>query len=537
MGRIFSNAPLGLALLALAACGPAPAPTPSHAANASASHDNLRRVVDRYWDEHVPPGNPLSPQFMADSLAIERRFLAELQSIPRDRLEADAQLTYDIFKSQRELAIEGFTYPAELLPVEPFDGMPWHLARDAADLGQHPLASAAAYEGWLTRIGDFESWTRQAILNMREGMRRGYTSPREPMARTLPPLQDLGTDSPANVFYVAFRAMPPSIKESERTRLSAVLAGAVKDKLLPAYRNLHDFIQNEYLPNSRRNLSLSALPLGHSWYAYRVRRATGTRLTATEIHAIGVAEVDRLRLRLPGPPAAPPAVSPADRTDLLSAYQDLKAQTQGAMPALFSMLAESDFEIRAAPAAGPLTAPLLYRPAIPKLGIPAILYVDTAPKAGPPPAINIANFLQEAIPGRHYQEALQRERADLPKFRRFGHEPAFADGWALYAATLGTEMGLYRDDEAKRSAVNLQLECAAALVVDTGLNAMDWTRAQAADYLGAHLAMDADAAGLMIDRFAALPGDALACEMGGLEIQALRSRAQQLLGGRFDIQE
>jgi uncharacterized protein (DUF885 family) len=533
MGRIFSKVSLGLVILGLAACGPAPAPGPRQTANAAAPRDNLRRIVDRYWDERVPPGNPLSPQFLADSLAIERRYLAELLTVPRDRLDADAKLTYDIFKSRRELDIEGFTYPAELLPVEPFDGMPRRFARDAWEFAQHPPASSGDYESWLVRIGDYVSWTRQAIANMREGVRRGYTSPRALMERALPLLQGLGTDSPDSVFYAALRTMPASIKEPERTRLSTALAGAVRDKLLPAYRELHDFIQNEYLAKSRSNLGLSALPLGPSWYAYRVKRATGTRLTAKEIHAIGMAEVDRLRAHMPTPEGAPRA----ETSDLLGAYQELKGQTLGVMPALFSTLPEADFEIRAAPVADAQEAPLTYRPAMPKRGIPATLYVDTAPKAGQPPLFDSANFLQQAIPGRHYQAALQQERTDLPKFRRFGHEPAFVDGWALYAATLGAELGLYRDDEAKRDAWRLQLYCAAALVVDTGVNAMDWTRAQAADYLGAQLAVDGATAGLMIDRFAALPADALACEMGELEIQALRSRAQQLLGARFDIRE
>jgi uncharacterized protein (DUF885 family) len=532
MVRIISKAALGLVILGLAACGPAPTPAPPQAASAAAPRDNLRRIVDRYWDERIPPGNPLSPQFMADSLAIERRFLAEVRSVARDRLDPDAKLTYDIFRSQRESDIEGYTFPVELLPVEPFDGVPWQLARDAADLEQHPFASAADYESWLLRVGDYVSWTRQAIANMREGMRRGYTSPRGLMERTLPLLQVLGTDSSANVFYAVLRTMPESIKEPERTRLSAAVAGTVRDKLLPAYRELHDFIQTEYLPSSRRTLALSALPLGPSWYAYRVKRATGTRLTAKEIHAIGMAEVERLRSRMPVPEGA----QPAEKIDLLNAYQDLKAQTLGVMPALFSTLPEADFEIRAAHPAGALTAPLAYRPARPKLGIPAILYVDTT-TSGQPGAPDLASFLQEAIPGRHYQISLQLERTDLPKFRRFGHEPAFADGWALYAATLGTELGLYRDDEAKRSAFLLQMKCAVALVVDTGLNAMDWTRTQAADYLGAQLGADAAAAGLLIDHFTAQPADAMACEMGELEIQALRSRAQQLLGAHFDIRE
>jgi uncharacterized protein (DUF885 family) len=525
--------------MGLAACDAPPASTPSPAVNAAAPREGLSRIVDRYWDEHVS-GNPLSPQFMADSLALQHRFLAEVLAVPRATLDADSRLTYDIFRRQRELDIEGLTYPAELLPVDPFDSRPLQFARAAADTEQHPLKAAKDYENWLPLIDDYVRWTQQAIANMREGMRRGYTQPRVLMERMLPLLQAFGEDTSANVFYIPLRTMPETITEPSRTRLISSLTGAVKDKLLPAYRELHDFIQSEYLPRARISVALSALPLGPSWYAYRVKRATSTQLTPNEIHNIGAAEVERLRARLQSLPAAGPlaatGVPPPTAGDLLNAYQELKVQTLAAMPALFSAMPQADFEIRAFPAVSETTAVLAYHRAAPESGTPATLYVMTAPGKRPAGA-EIASFLREAIPGRYYQSALQQERADLPKFRRFGSEPAFVDGWALYAASLGDGLGLYRDDEAKRDALLGQLACAAALVVDTGLHAKGWTRAQAVDYLRVQLAADDATANLMTDRFVALPGDALACKIGELKIQALRTHAEQALGARFDIHE
>jgi uncharacterized protein (DUF885 family) len=507
MTRFSRAISLGLAFLGLAACGAAPTPTPSEAASVVAPHDRLSRIVDRYWDEQVSPGNPPSPQFMADSLAVERRFLAEILAVPRDRLDPASMLTYDIFRRQRELDIEGYTYPDELLPVNPFEGMPLQFARSAADAGQRPLTAAKDYENWLLRIDAYVRWTQQAIANMREGTRRGYTSPRVLMARVLPLLQGFGEDTSANVFYIPLRTMPESLQEPERTRLSASLTRAVKDKLLPAYRQLHDFIQSEYLPRARASVALSALPLGPSWYAYRVKRATGSGLTPNEIHSLGLVEVERIRARMLSLPAGAPLVGAgsAGTGELLNAYRELKRQTLAAMPTLFSAAPRADF-------------------------------LDTARLDGPA-TLQIASFLREAIPGRQYQSALQQERADLPKFRRFGSDPAFVEGWALYAASLGEELGLYRDDEAKRGALLDQLKCAAALVVDTGLHAKGWTRAQAVDYLRAQVAADDADAGRVADRLVALPGDALACKMGEVKIRALLTRAQQVLAGRFDIRE
>jgi uncharacterized protein (DUF885 family) len=534
MTRIYAKISWGLAFIGLAACNAPPSPAPAAAANSAPPHESLSRLVDRYWDERLPPGNPLSAQYLADSLAIERRFLAEISAVPRTRLDADARLNYDIFRKQREMAIEGLTYPAELLPLSPFDGMPQQMARTAADSADHPIKSAKEYANWQLKIEDHVEWTKQAIANMREGMRRGYTSPRVLMERMLPLLQSLGNDSSANVFYAPVRTMPQTITEPERTRLSAALTSAVKDKLLPAYRELHEFIQSEYLPRARTSVALSALPLGPAWYGSLVKSATGTQLTPDEIHAMGVAEVERIRARLLSLPAGAPVPGPPAAG--ANAYQELKSRTLAALPALFSALPRADFEIRAAGTFSQATIPLSYQAAAPGSGTPPILYVNTAPGAVWPANVETAGFLQEALPGRHFQSALQRERTDLPRFRRFGTDPAFVDGWALYAASLGEELGLY-DDAAKRGALLGQLKCAAALVADTGIHAKNWSRGQASAYLRGQTGVgDADA-NLMTDRLAAFPASALACKMGELKIQILRSRAQQALGSRFDIRE
>jgi uncharacterized protein (DUF885 family) len=537
MTRFSHATALGLAFWGLAACGGNPAPAPSQAANPAVPHERLGRIVDRYWDEHVLAGNPLSPQYLADSLALERRFLAEILGVPRAGLDAESRLTYDIFKRQRELDIDGFTYPSELTPINPFDAMPLQFARMAADPGLQPFLTAKDYENWLLAIDDYVRWTGQAIVNLREGLRRGYTSPRVLMERTLPLLQSLGEDSSASVFYTPLRTMPEAINSSERMRLTASLTRAIKDKLLPAYRDLHEFLQKQYLPRARLSVGLSELPLGPAWYAALVKRATGGQLTPNEIHNIGTAEVERLEARVR---ALPAAAAPAGKVDLMSAYQDLKTQTLAAMPTLFATVPPADFEIRAFGPPGEAAAlfayrSVLYQPAAQDGRTPAILYVNTAANGAAPaePAI----FLEEALPGRHYQTALQRQRSDLPKFRRFDTEPAFTEGWALYAATLGEEMGVYRDDDAKRSALSAQLKCAIALVVDTGLHAKGWTRAQAVDYVRAQLAVDDGDAGLIADRFVALPGKSLACKIGELKIRAVRDLAQQRLGARFDIRE
>jgi uncharacterized protein (DUF885 family) len=515
----------GLALAALAACGGPAAPNSASPPKAAAGAEQVNRIVERYWDDHLPAENALSPQYLADSLSVERRYLAEILEAPRDALDAETKLTYDIFRRQREVIIEGFTYPGELLPIDPIGGMPHELAASAAELAARPSTTAADYENWLKRIDNYVRWTQQVVVNMREGMRRGYTSPRALIERVLPLLERLGSDDPANVFYGPIRSLPDGIQAADRAKLTRDITSTVTQRLLPANRALHDFLQKEYLPRARTGLALSDLPLGRQWYAYRVRRATSSALLPEEINRIGIAEVERL-----GPPTAREAGAPAN--GLLNGYRELQTQVLAALPALFAEIPTAEFDIRAADWLPLPDIALYYQRRGASGSPPAVLYVNTGKGARTAPSI--AGFLEQALPGHHLQSALVQARTDLPRFRRFGAEPAFTEGWGLYAASLGEALGIYTDESARMDAASMQMRCAVALVVDTSLQAKGWTRAQALDYLHAHLAIDDIDAQLLIDSYAARPGDALAC-MGETKIRALRTRAQQALGSRFDL--
>jgi uncharacterized protein (DUF885 family) len=526
----------GLALLALTGCGsssgPAAAPAPRVAQGASPQQPKelLNRLVERYWDERGGKDNAISPQSLADSLSIERRYLAEVLNVPRASLDPGLALTYDMFKRQREMLIEGFTFPGELLPINPFGGMPQQFAAQAADLGRHPAPSAADYENWLVRIDDYVLWTQQAAVNMREGIRRGYTSPRAVIERALPLLERLGVDDSANVFYAPLRSLAESVKEPALGQLTKAIGSAVSQKLLPANRALHDFLQKEYLPRARTGLALSELPLGAQWYAYRVKKTVGTALSPDEISRIGAAEVERL-----GAPPQPHEAAPLAGTELLGAYQQLEAQVRTAMPGLFSDEPKAEFAIRGAELLPTPAAALYYQPAGAIAASAAVLYVNTGRTS--PRKVSIADFLQQGLPGHHLQIALQQERADLPRFRRYGSEAAFTEGWGLYAVSLGEALGVYPDESAKLDAAAVEMRCAVALVVDTGLHAQGWPRGRALDYLRKHLEIDESDAQALIDWYAASPGDGLACMMGGVKFRALRTRAQQSLGTRFDVRE
>ena len=409
MTRFSHGILLGLALFALIGCGRPPQPAAPNAAKSAAPSEPLGRIVERYWAERVDTEDVIAPQVLADALNVERRYLAEVLGVARDGLDADSRRTYDIFTRQRQLAIEGFTFPSELLPLNPFGGMPLKLAAAAADAGQYPLTSAAEFDGWLRRLDDYVSWTRQATANMREGVRRGYILPRALVERMLPILERLGADGPGNVFYTPLHSMPAAINEPQRSQLTKIISAAISEKLLPANRALHEYLRNEYLPRARAGLAVSELPLGAAWYAYRIKRATSTMLTADEVHRIGIAEVERLRARAPplrdanqaptsGTAAAPPAAD-----ELLQAYKELAVRVRAAVPGLFAEVPIGDFDIRATAWISEPATPLFYQPPGPAANPPAVLYVDIAAAAR---AVSISSFLTQAVPGRWYQIAI-----------------------------------------------------------------------------------------------------------------------------------
>jgi len=567
MIRYYPTALFGIAALSLIACG-AP-PPPSRAAEPAPPRELLNHIVERYWDEEAAlnpwyswggaearfgeaPAEAISPQSLADFLAIERRYLNDVLAVSRLSLDSGSKLTYDMFRRERELTIESFTYPTELMPVNPYDGTPQRFALLASAAERYALTSAKDFDNWQTRAMSYERWTNQAIVNMREGIRRGYTLPRVLVERTIPLLAALGEDSQANVFYQSLRSTPGSTADPERTRLSLALTTAVKDEILPSYRALHDFLLREYLPRSRRSVGLSAMPLGESWYGYLVKRATDSTSTPAELHALGVAEIERLHGRIQALLAETsftgdartffdnmrrdPRFSYNSAEELLNACQDLKTRAAAAAPALFSVAPRADFEIRSVEGfRGGILPVLSYRRAMAYGKTPAVIYLNTADLFIRPATAVAPQFLLQAIPGHHYQLALQQERTDLPRFRRFGGAPAFIAGWGLYASSLGEELGLYRDPEAKFGLLLAQMKCAAGMVIDTGLHSEGWTRRQAVEYLQSQALIDEATAANVVDRVISLPGEALACTSGFVKIQGLRSRAQTTLGARFDV--
>jgi uncharacterized protein (DUF885 family) len=539
---------------------------------AEPAEQRLTELVEQYWEEFLVLNpltatfvgdnryndrlaNSIGPQYLAASLALDRKYLEQVQGIDPASLSGQARLTYDIFKLDRELAIEGARFPAELLPINQSFSLPSLFAQLGAASGVHPFANAKDYDDWLKRVADFVTWMDQSIANMRDGVSQGVVQPRVVMEKVLPQLEAMLVDDPKqSVFYRPVAQFPESLSAQDRERLTAAFTRAISEQIVPAYRRLHAFIRDEYLPRTRATVALTSLPQGKEWYAYEVKLQTTTRMTPEQIHELGLSEVARIRgemeriIKDVGFKGDIPAFFAHLRSDprfyytraddLLNGYRALKDQVAAAAPRLFAVQPQADFEIRPVEefrAASSATAS--YRAATPDGSRPGVFYVNTFDLKSRPRYTMQAIYLHEAVPGHHFQFSIQQELENLPRFRRFGSYTAYAEGWGLYAESLGKELGLYADPYDYFGALGTEMFRAVRLVVDTGIHAQGWSRDQAIEYMLANAPVGQTDAVSEIERYIANPGQALAYKVGALKLQELRARAAARLGDDFDVRE
>jgi uncharacterized protein (DUF885 family) len=564
----------GLLAIAAAGCGGPDAPGADQDGSAEASPDaqRLAAVVDAWyerWLELNPLaateqgdhrydarfGDYLSPTWLADSLANEQDSLEDLHEVDRARLGDSDRITYDAFKYGREIAIEGYRYPAELLPVDQLYGRSAQFAVLATGSGSHPFATAQDYDNFLGRMDGFVAWVEQAINNMRSGAAKGIVQPRIVIERAIPQLTALAVDDPGeSVLRRPILNLPAGLSIADRQRIVTAWESKLGEKVLPAIRRLRDYLENDYLPSTRPSVGLSELQNGAAWYAYCARLHTTTELTPAQIHELGLSEVARIRgtmerlrsglghggdLRsLFEKLRGDPRFVAGDAEALLSGYRDLRSRVAAALPRQFAIAPKADFEIRPVePFREQSAASASYRPGSPDGKRLGVFYVNTWDLPSRPTYLMQAIYLHEAVPGHHFQVSLAQEMTDLPRFRRHADFTAYDEGWGLYAESLGRELGLYDDPYSELGALTLEIWRAVRLVVDTGLHSQGWTRERAIEYMRANTSIGRADIVAEVERYIARPGQALAYKVGEIRIRALRREAQRALGARFDVRE
>ena len=559
----------------VAGCATTPAPASASTETAGeAATDKAARLAAlyaEYW-EALLEVNPLQATFQGDpryndrlpnflsedyrdrSEAFTRDWLQRIEAVGPAGLEGQALLSYEIFVRDARNALEGTRFPGWMQPLNQF----YNFASTAVQLGSgtsaQPFQTVDDYDDWRKRASAMPAIFDTAIANMRIGMAEGVVQPTALMEKVLPQLDAIiKDDAEDTLFWMPVKNMPDAIPAAERERITAEYRAMIEGELMPAYRELRAFVADEYMPATRASSGMAALPDGEAWYAYNASSSTTTDLTPAQIHQIGLDEVARIhglirtevmdKVGFEGTlqeffefMKTDPRFQFESEDALLTHYRGLEATVNQHVPKLFSLTPKADFEIRPVePFRAQSAAGGSYMRPSEDGSRPGVFYVNTydLPTRQTWDAEDL--FLHEAIPGHHFQLALQQELTGLPMFRRFGGETAFTEGWGLYAESLGKDLGLYQDPYNYFGYLQNELWRAIRLVVDTGLHSKGWTREQVIAYMLENSATGETPAISETERYMAIPGQALAYKIGELKIQELRDRAEAALGEDFDI--
>jgi uncharacterized protein (DUF885 family) len=516
----------------------------------------LARGDMRYADRL---GDFLADAYYEAEREAARAELAALARIDRDALTPDEKVAYDVFKWQRGMelrGLEGELFAASVVrPIDHFNGFHASIAQLSSGEGIAPYKTLADYENGLKRLDDFVRALDLSIVRMEQGLEAGIVQPKLVMANVLEQLDAMLAEGvEGSSFYRPLTRFPAEVPAADQARLKAAYAEAISTEIRPALTRLRDFVRDEYLPRARDSVGLQDMKGGPALYRFLVEVSTTTELTPDEIHAIGLAEVDRLHGEMEKVKdevgftgtlqqffehiRTDPKFKPPSREWLQQSYVAIGKRLDATLPRLFSTIPRTPLEIRPVPALTEKGAARgSYQGGTPDGSRPGVFYFNAydLPSRTTPGMETL--YLHEGAPGHHFQISLAQENEALPSFMRFGGSTAYVEGWGLYAETLGRELGVYTDPYQYFGYLDSQLFRAIRLVVDTGIHSKGWSRDRTIQYILDNSSRGRSNATAETERYIAMPGQALAYKIGQLKISELRRRAEAALGPRFDIRE
>ncbi len=505
------------------------------------------RAGEHRYDDKLPSATRADLSRRAE---FAKGTLSRLKAIDRAGLSPADRVSYDMFARKLSDDLADDAFGAWRIPLNSDSGFHTEFAY-LPDFAM--FLTVPDYENYVARLNAFPKWVGEEIGLMREGLRTGFTLPKVVLEGIDVTMTTHVVDSPEkSIFFAPFRKFPVGVPEAERARLTAAGRAAIMGGVVAGYRTLADFMRREYIPGARATIAAASLPRGREYYAHLVKAFTTLDVTPEEVHQIGVREVARIHgemeeaIRQSGFQGNFAAFLNFLRTDprfyaktpeeLLKQASFIAKGMDGKLPALFGKLPRQPYGVEPVPAhLAPKYTGGRYMEA-PLGGTRAGMYwVNTYALDKRPLYTLEALTLHEAVPGHHLQIALQQEMTGLPSFRRFSDVGVFVEGWALYAERLGLEAGFYRDPYSEFGRLTYEMWRACRLVVDTGIHAQGWSRAEAMEYLEDRTALSLHEVQTETDRYIAWPGQALCYKMGELKIRALRQEAEQALGERFDL--
>jgi uncharacterized protein (DUF885 family) len=508
----------------------------------------------RYADQF---GDYISDAYFAAERRAALDDLAALARIDRGGLGPEDRVSYDVFRYQRTDDLKGFE-PALLRaqierPIDHFSGLQTVVPDLSSGQGAAPFNTVADYDNNLKRLDGYILYLDRAVDRMKQGLADGVTNPKLVMANVVAQLDALIAEGvEGSTFNKPVKNFPEGVSAAERKRLTEAYSVFIRDRLIPAHTRLRDFIKNDYVPRARSTVGLGQMPGGAALYRYMVSSTTTTDMTPAAIHALGLSEVDRIHAQMEKIKTTvgfeggladftkflqtDPKFAPVSPEAMRDAFLAIDKKVLASIPKDFALVPKSPLEIRPVPAYKEKTeAGGSYEQGTPDGSRPGVFHYNTYDLPSRYTWEFETLFLHEGIPGHHFQISLAQENTSLPAFQRFGGNTAYVEGWALYSESLGTELGMFTDPYEMFGHLDDEILRAMRLVVDTGIHAQGWSRDAAIKYMLTNSALSPTDATAEVERYIAIPSQALAYKIGQLTIRRLRAKAEKELGAAFDV--
>ena len=541
--------------------------------NAAQKNPQLDKIISEYYEDQLKL-SPLSATFNGDNRyndllnidftdshralvkSILEKYQKAIQEIDREGLNTNDQLTYDLIERDIKLGLEGLSFPENLIPLNQFYGFHLTFAQLGSGSVIQPFATVKDYDNWSKRMLKGAAYLDSSIVYFRKGMAAGHVLPKALIVKIIPQLDAFNVkDVKESTFYGPIKNLPKSFSEADKKRITELYTNNIQQIILPAYSRLATFIKEEYLPKGRLSSGISDIPNGKAYYQYLIRTMTTTDKSADEIYQTGLSEVKRIKTEMEKTKDAvgfkgdlkaffehmrtDPKFTPfKEPAEVLAAFETIHKKMEPALKTMFGRVPKSPFEIRQTEAFRAASASAEYFAGSEDGKRPGIFYVPITNAK----TFNLTSgmeslFLHEAIPGHHYQISLQQENGDLPKFRRFGGNSAYAEGWALYTESLGKELGLYTDPYQYMGALGDEMHRAIRLVVDAGMHSKNMTREEAIKFMMDNEPLNEEGTVAEIERYMAIPAQALSYKIGELKIKEIRERLTKQLGAKFKLSD
>ncbi|MFN3967731.1 DUF885 domain-containing protein [Flavobacterium sp.] len=481
------------------------------------------------------------------------KYEQELASIDTTSLSEEEKNSFDIIAWEVSVGKDLLKQNANLTPIHQFWGTHLTMGQFASAESAQPFKTEKDYQNFLKRMDAYTVWLDSAMVYMKKGIQEKVVLPRALAEKIIPQFQDVITPNvEENLFYSSCKKFPADFTQMQKDKFSKAYATLINTKLTPQFQKFITFMQSDYVPACRTTSGIGSLKGGNDLYNVYVKQWTTTTKTPEEIHELGLKEVARIKAEMEkvksqvgfkgtiieffehvrNKPELKPFKTPEE---VIANFERVHKIIEPNVNKFFSLQPKTAFRIKRTEAFREKTASAEYSQGAADGSRPGTFYV---------PIPDVANynyygdedlFLHEAIPGHHFQISLQQENQLLPDFRKFNWFGAYGEGWALYTESLGKELGLYKDPYQYFGMLGNEMHRAIRLVVDTGIHSKGWTREQAIKYSLDNEAESEASIIAEIERYMAIPGQALSYKIGQLKILELRQKGEEKMKDKFDI--